>query len=140
VGKKTKVVIDINVIVSAFGWYGKPREILALVTKGEILNCISIEMLAELRRVLGYPKLSFSEELQAEIIETVFDTSSLVNVLEEISLVDDDPEDNKILECAASAKVEFIISGDKHLLNLKSFKGVEIVTPEEFLLKIILKS
>jgi predicted nucleic acid-binding protein len=46
VGKKTKVVIDINVIVSAFGWYGKPREILALVTKGEIINFISIEMLA----------------------------------------------------------------------------------------------
>ncbi|HED01043.1 MAG TPA: putative toxin-antitoxin system toxin component, PIN family [Proteobacteria bacterium] len=134
-GKKTKVVIDTNVMVSAFGWHGKPEEIVRLVTKGRITNFISIEILTELGRVLSYAKFKFSEALQVEIIETVFSMSSVVSTSEPLNIIVDDPEDNKILECAASAKVDFIITGDKHLLNLKSFRGVEILTPEEFLLK-----
>lgn len=132
-GKKTRVVIDTNVIVSAFGWLGKPEEVLRLVTKGKIVSYISTEMLAELRKVVSYPKFKFSEALQAQIIETVFFESSLVFVNESLNVIADDPEDNKVLECAVSAGADFIISGDKHLLNLKNFREIEILTPEDFL-------
>lgn len=132
-GKKTKVVIDTNVMVSAFGWRGKPEEVVRLVTKGDVTNYTSFEMLAELREVVSYPKLNFPETLQAEIIETIFFESSLVHVNEPLNVIADDPEDNKVLECAVSADADFIISGDKHLLNLKNFRGIEILTPEDFL-------
>ncbi len=135
-GKKTKVVIDTNIVVSAFGWHGNPEEIVLLVTRGRIINFTSIEMFDELRRVVSYPKLKFSKALQAEIIETIFGVSSLVRISETLNVIDDDPEDNKILECAVSANVDFIISGDKHLLNLKSFRGIEILTPQDFIIRV----
>lgn len=132
-GKKTKVVIDTNVIVSAFGWGGKPADIIRLITSGEILNFTSVEMLAELKKVVGYSKLAFSEMLQAEIMEIMFDISSIVDTHESVYIIDENPEDNKILECAISAGVEFVISGDNHLLKLKIFEGIKIVTPEDFI-------
>jgi predicted nucleic acid-binding protein len=73
--------------------------------------------------------------LQAEIIETVFKSSSLVNVSESLKVIKADPADNRVLECAIAAGVDFIISGDKHLLDLKKFRDIEIMTPEDFLLK-----
>jgi putative PIN family toxin of toxin-antitoxin system len=88
VGKKTKVVIDNNVLVSAFGWHGKPEEVVRLATTGRIANFTSMAMLSELARVVGYPKLRFPESLQAEIIETVFTSSSLVNTTEPLKAVD----------------------------------------------------
>lgn len=132
-GKKTKVVIDTNVVVSAFGWGGKPADIIRLITSGKVLNFTSIEMLAELKKVVGYSRLAFSETLQAEIIEIMFNASSIVERHELVNIIDDDTEDNKILECAISAGAEFVVSGDKHLLTLKSFEGIKIVTPEEFI-------
>lgn len=54
-GKKTKVVIDSNVLVSAFGWHGTPKELMKLVTAGKITNYTSVAMLEELSRVIAYP-------------------------------------------------------------------------------------
>jgi uncharacterized protein len=136
VGKRTKVVIDSNVLVSAFGWHGTPEEVVRLATTGEISNFTSTEMLSELVRVVGYPKMRFPESLQAEIIETVFTSSSLVNMTEPLKVINSDPADNRVLECAVAACVDFIISGDRHLLDLKKFRDIEIVTPEDFLLNI----
>lgn len=135
-GKKTKVAIDTNVIISAFGWHGKPEDVVKLATTDRIKNFISLEMLAELRKVVAYPKLNFSEILQAEIIETVFSASSIINVNESVNVIIDDPPDNRVLECALSANVDFVISGDKHLLNLKAFKGIAILSPEDFLARL----
>lgn len=135
-GKKTKVAIDTNVIISAFGWHGKPEDVVKLATTDRIKNFISLEMLAELRKVVAYPKLNFSEILQAEIIETVFSASSIINVNESVNVIIDDPPDNRVLECALSANVDFVISGDKHLLNLKAFKGIAISSPEDFLARL----
>lgn len=132
-GKKTKVVIDTNVVVSAFGWGGKPADIIRLITSGKILNFTSVEMLTELKKVVSYPRLAFSETLQAEIMEIMFNASSIVERHESVNIIDDDTEDNKILECAISAGAEFVVSGDKHLLTLKNFEGIKIVTPEEFI-------
>lgn len=132
-GKKTKVVVDTNVIVSAFGWHGKPEEIIRLIVKGRLINFITAEILNELRRVIGYPKFDFSEELQAEILETMFCISTFTETDETIVVVKEDPPDNRILECAISAGAEFVISGDKHLLNLTDFMGIKILTPDSFL-------
>jgi len=135
VGKKTKVVVDTNVIVSAFGWHGIPEQIIKLIITGKIQNFITMEMLTEVARVVSYPKLKFPESLQAEIIETVFYFSQIVEPEEKVNIIKDDPKDNKVLECAITAEVDFIITGDHHLLNLNNFKGVKILTPKSFLKK-----
>ena len=134
-GKKTKVVIDTNVIVSAFGWHGSPEKVVRLVSHGRILNFTTLEMLGELRRTIAYPRLRFPEELQAEIIETIFAISHVITPSESVDVIENDPSDNKILECALSADADFIISGDKDLLKLKNFRSIEILTPDEFLVK-----
>lgn len=132
-GKKTKVVIDTNVIVSAFGWGGIPEQVVGFAVSGKIVNYTSMELLDELRRVISYPKLPFSAGSQIEILETIFSISHIVNPSELLSVIEQDDGDNRVLECALSARVDFIITGDKHLLNVQKFRGISIVTPENFL-------
>ena len=132
-GKKTKVVIDTNVIISAFGWHGAPQNIVWMMANGKIQNFISLEMLGELKRVASYPKLGFPEGLQAEILETIYHASSIVSSTTPVHIVHKDPNDNMILECAAAGKVEYIITGDKHLLELGCFGTITILTPDDFL-------
>jgi predicted nucleic acid-binding protein len=47
--------------------------------------------------------------------------------------VQDDPDDNKFIECALECKANYIISGDTHLLNLKEYEGIKIIKSSEFL-------
>lgn len=134
-GKKTKVVIDNNVLISAFGWHGTPEDLVKLATTGKIMNLTSPALLEELAKAVGYPKLKFPESLQAEIIETVFTVSSLIAISNPVEVKGLDPADNRILECAVDGKADYIISGDKHLLDLGNYKGIPIVKAKEFLEK-----
>lgn len=132
-GKVTKVVIDTNVFVSAFGWDGKPEGVLQLLENGSIVNFISPEIFEELKRVIAYPKLKFSNSLQTKILEFVFSYSRLINLEKRLSLIHDDPDDNKFIECAMTANADFIISGDPHLLRLERVENLIIVNPFQFL-------
>ena len=134
-GQIKKVVIDINILVSAFGWGGIPRELLDLVEKCSIKNYISPELLAELKRVIAYPKLKFSERLQSRIIEFILIYSEVVEPKVNLSVIKNDSDDNRVIECALESKAEFIISGDAHLLSFKEYQGVRIVTATEFILR-----
>jgi putative PIN family toxin of toxin-antitoxin system len=127
-----KVVIDTNVFISAFGWGGKPLRVIELLEKGEIRNCISEEILIELCSALAYPKINFHQKLQSDILEFVLAHSDIYEIKEHLNITPD-PKDNKFIECAFSAKAKFIITGDKSFLWIKQFKGIKIITPEEFL-------
>lgn len=132
-GARPKVVIDTNVFISAFGWRGTPWNVLDLVRRGSIINHTSGELLDELRRVVAYPKLKFSEALQADIIEFVFANSLLVDSTPVSDIAIADLDDLKVVECAVGAKADFIISGDPHLLDLGHCKNISIVSPADFL-------
>lgn len=134
-GARPKVVIDTNIIVSAFGWRGKPLEILELVQRGSIINHTSSALLSELKRVVAYPKLKFSEALQSDIIEFILANSRIVvaSTLPDIPI--DDRDDLHVIACAAAAKAPFIVTGDPHLLTLGSCNGISILTPADFLLR-----
>lgn len=138
-GAGKKVVIDTNIFISGFGWDAKPEEILKLLKQRRIINYTSIEILEELRRVVSYPKLKFSDLLQSRIIEFVFFYSEIAESAERVSHITHDPEDNKFLECAIAAGAEFIISGDQHLLNIAEYKTVKLVDAAAFL-AMVLKS
>jgi uncharacterized protein len=132
-GTRPKVVVDTNVLVSAFGWQGKPWEILGQVRQGSIINHSSTALLVELQRVVAYPKLKFSNSVQSNIIEFVLANSCMVTVstLPDIAIAD--PDDLHVVACAIAAKAPFIITGDPHLLNLGSINGISILTPAGFL-------
>ncbi len=132
-GPVTKVVIDTNIFVSGFGWNGKPEEVLKLIKDRQIVNYSSAEIFEEISRVVSYPKLRFPEPLQITILEFVLFYSEFVAPQKRIFTVTEDLDDNKFLECAIEAKVDYIISGDPHLLDMKKSKTVKIVTASEFL-------
>ena len=133
--KKTlKVVLDTNVVVSALILKGRLSKLVELWQMGRITPVVSRETFDELRRVLEYPKFS----LPKDEIETILrqDILPFFEVVEEVvsaAGVCRDPDDDKFLACAASAKVAFLVSGDKDLCSLRKFGSVQIVTPEQLL-------
>lgn len=132
-GALTKVVIDTNVFISAFGWDGKPEAVLNLMEQRKVVNCITNDIYSELQRVVAYPKLKFSTTLQVNILEFVFSWSRFVQPKEAVTVIIDDPDDDKFLSCAVAANASFIISGDPHLLGLGSYHDIPILTPAQFL-------
>ena len=133
---KKKVVLDTNVLISSLlEPKSKAREIYRLVLRREIELYTSAYLINELSRVLEYPKFGF-EKLQKEVfIKNLRRVATiLVNSGLRIDLIKEDLPDNRFLECAAEAKVDYLISGDnKHLLPLKNFQGIRILSPSEFL-------
>ena len=132
-GQIPKVVIDTNILISGFGWKGKPKKILKLIETRKIKNFTSLDIIEEVKRVVSYTKLGFTGDLQAEIIEFIYFYSEIVKPKERLDIVKEDPDDNKFLECAVEAKAKYIISGNRHLLNLKTFRGIGILTANDFL-------
>ena len=133
---KKKVVLDTNVLISSLlKPKSKARDIYRLVLKREIELYTSVDLINELSRVLEYPKFGF-EKFQKEVFlkNLTRVATILVNPGLRISVIKEDPPDNKFLECAVEAKADYLISGDnKHLLPLKNFRGIKIVNPSEFL-------
>lgn len=131
--EKTKVLLDTNILISALGWKSKPREIFLQCIAGELKLIISAEQMDELRRVMDYPKFNFNEEQKESFISILLEVAEMVEITGKIKVIKDDPDDDIIVETAIVGGVDYIISGDPHLLNLKEFAGMKIVTAKEFL-------
>jgi len=131
-GKIQRVVIDTNVIISAFGWDGKPLQVMELLEGGAIRNCVSEQTLKELIAALAYPKLGFPHATQTGILEFVLAYSDVYDPVERISAASD-PDDNRFIECSAAAHARIIITGDKRFLSLKRHGNVRVLSPEDFL-------
>jgi putative PIN family toxin of toxin-antitoxin system len=130
---KTKVTIDTNILVSGFGWKGNPHRVLDMVVRGEIELFTSREQFEELSRVLDYPKFEFSDKQKVGFKSLLSSVASFVETATELDIIKEDPTDNRILECAMVADVDFIVSGDEHLLSIKKFGRIEILMASEFL-------
>jgi len=130
-----RVVVDTNVFISSlFNTEGNPRKVIDLWRFEKITLCLSKEILVEYFEVLG--RFGMSEEPEGEdlvqLLQKRYNQVFLTSV-PTISAISEDPADNKFIECAAAADAKYIISGDRHLLNLKLFKGIRILPPAEFL-------
>ncbi len=136
-GTKTKVVLDTNIWVSIFFNKILGREFDNLFKNEEIEIFISKDILLELSRVLEYPKIKTILEKSGissrDVLEEVLRTSNVVNPEIKLEIIKEDPEDNKFLECALESKAEYIVSGDKHLLKLRKFGDVRIISAREFM-------
>ena len=130
--RMTKVVLDINIFILALFWKGVPNQLLKRTLKGEISNFTSSQILEELKEKLS-DKFKLPFEKVKEFLEIIIFTSQIIYPKKKLNVVKKDPSDNKIIECAIEAKASFIISGDKHLLELKRYSGIKIVSSKEFL-------
>ncbi len=132
--EKARAVIDTNVFISAILFGGLPAQLLMQCQKEEIIFLISLPILEEYIHTLSYPKFKLSKERIKEIIqEELLPFVEIVSVKTMIPLIHDDPDDNKFLECALDGRAGYIISGDFHVLKLKEFRGILVVTVKEFL-------
>ena len=130
---ETKVTLDTNILVSALGWQGNPYQIFGMVVSGEIELVISDKQFDELAEVLEYPKFRFTGEQKDRFKSLILEIATFVKPVEKMDIVKNDPDDNMILEAAVAGNVDYIVSGDPDLLELKSFREIKIVTAKEFL-------
>jgi len=132
-----RVVLDTNVIISGTIMdYGAPSQILKSWQKGDFVVVVSQPILQEVDRVFHYPRIKSKRHLTERDIETVLctlQTYGLSTPAEmEIKVISEDPEDNKFIVAAVEGDADYIVSGDWHLRNLKSYRGIRIVSPSEF--------
>ncbi|MBP1700377.1 MAG: hypothetical protein H6Q41_5565 [Deltaproteobacteria bacterium] len=128
-----KVVLDTNVLISAILFGGKPRQILEKAIRGEIRLCLSEPILEELGGVLRRSKFDYSPEMIQFILTELTGIADFVNPSETIDIVLEDPDDNRILECAVGAEANYIITGDFHLRKLSRYRNIEVLNVVEFL-------
>ena len=127
-----KVVIDTNIFVSSF-FGGIPREIINFWKEGKITLCLSQVIIEEYLEVLNRIGLKDEDEIRnltrlfAEGYNSIFTVKTPT-----LNIVQDDPDDNKFLECAVALDSKIIISGDKHLKEIKKYIDVVIMSPREF--------
>ena len=131
------IVIDTNVVISALLFGGTPGKLVELWQKGHIEPIISEEIMTEYLRVLTYPKFKLSEEEINYIIhQEILPFFNVVKSETDPSIIHKDPDDDRFIRCAQAGNAETIISGDNHLLALKSYQGINILTPAQFLEKV----
>ena len=129
---KPRVVLDTNIFISAILYGGNPRKVVELAIFEDVEVYISLQLVDELRRVLRDKFTLGSVEID-KIISEIKDFAEIVTPRVTLQVVEKDPPDDRVLECAVAAKADFIISGDKHLLDLGNFREIKIVGPAEFL-------
>ena len=129
------IVVDTNIVISALLCDGPPGELATLWRAGELDPIFSKEILNEYLKVLACPKLSLNESeidflLKRELLPyfRVVDTSKI----QLKNIITADPDDDKFIICALADECDLIISGDKHLLDLGSYRNIEIITPAAF--------
>ena len=127
-----KVVIDTNIYISAIFWGGKPREVVDLGRDENMLIFTSSDIEREIAEKLR-TKFRLDEEETNQIISDFSTFTIPVKIKKQIQAVLDDPDDDKFIECAVSCGADFIVSGDQHLLRIKEFAGIKILTAAEFL-------
>jgi putative PIN family toxin of toxin-antitoxin system len=127
-----RVVIDTNVLVSAFIVGGKPRR-LVLKLLEEHTMILSRQMLAELADVLARDKFIVKTSQVDRFLASLVRKSKIVTPSSRFKVISEDPDDDVVLNTAYNGKADYIITGDKHLLALKEFKRIKIVTVTQML-------
>ncbi|MBI4467932.1 MAG: putative toxin-antitoxin system toxin component, PIN family [Acidobacteria bacterium] len=127
------VVDDTNVYVSALTFGGVADEVLILGRRGTISLFISPPILEEIEGDLTKTKFRWSAPEIRAAISSIQQYVCLVRPREVVAHLNGNDPDNRVLECAVEAGALFRVTGDHHLRNLRTFRGITIVNPREFL-------
>ncbi|MFH1773678.1 MAG: putative toxin-antitoxin system toxin component, PIN family [Methanobacteriota archaeon] len=132
-----KITVDTNVLISATFWLGNPHRIIKKVEEGKLELVLSAEILEEFEEIMGQDKFQLKlkniNATVSEVVSKLTEMSEIVEISGKIRAVEADPDDDKVLECAVNGKVDFIVSGDRHLLEMEEYRGIRIVTAREML-------
>jgi putative PIN family toxin of toxin-antitoxin system len=128
-----KIVLDANIFISSFFWGGNPRKVLERVIAGIDELFITKEILDEIYDVIGRPKFHANEDEINYFINSIDEISNKIFPKRRIKNGSRDKTDNKYIECGIAANVDYIISGDIHLLELKEYKEIKIITAKNYL-------
>lgn len=132
-----RVVLDTNVLASAtIVKEGAPSRIVQAWLQGEVELVTSPVLLQELADVLSRPRIQkyqwMATEEVAQLLTHLATVTILVSGQRLVRVITDDPDDDFVLSTALEGKVDYIVSGDRHLLNLGDYQGIQIVPPAEF--------
>ena len=127
-----KVVLDTNIFISGIFWKGSSNKVITNWREEKFTLVTSLEAISEIIKVLKDFKIKLSDEMIKEWVDLIVRNSIIVEPKEKINIVKDDPKDNIFIETAVVGNADYIISQDNHLLKLKDFGGIKIITPEEF--------
>lgn len=126
------IVCDTNILVSGVLFGGHARTIIRMASRGRVTNFVSPHILRELEEVLARQKFGLSSEQVFHIVALARDTFEFVDPEVSINAISTDSDDDRILEAAVCASAELIVSGDKHLLDLGDWEGIQVVTAAVF--------
>lgn len=130
---KIKVLVDTNVIISALYLGGKPLEILDLSKNEDIEMCISPFILDEIQRVLREKLHWEAKKIKAALVY-LESFAKIIQPRTKLNVVQGKEADNRILEAAVECSADFLVTGDRrHLQPLKNYKGIRILSPNDFL-------
>src|SRR3989344_35513 len=134
-----KIVLDTNILVSAFAIGGDPARILDLVVDGIVEGVTSEKLIDELTRVLG-SKFGFDTQQLRQIEKIIRSAFNIVKPPSNPPAISRDPDDDHVLAVAKEVEVDIVVSGDKDLLVLKQYLNIQIMTATEFLQEAVKKS
>ncbi len=127
-----RAVIDTNIIVSAYLGGGLEAVLKAFIQEKFVL-IVSKPIVDEYFDVLVRPKFKIKRNEFDDFAALLMSKAEFVTPTETITLIQADPADNKFLEAALEGRAEYIVSGDSHLLELGSFRGVQILSARNFI-------
>lgn len=131
VGRKIRVVLDTNILVSAIVFGGTPKKILDMVLGDKLIGVTSVSLMAGLSEVV-HKKFPF-RNAELEYLEEQMKVDFEIVRPRKILKVARDIDDNMVLEGAVAGECDFVVTGDKDLLDLKNYREIRILTPGEFL-------
>ena len=135
-----RVVADTNIVVSGLLWRGNPRRILDAARAGDIQLFTTPVLLTELEDVLSREKfaarLAYAGAAPHDLVLGYAALASVIEPAEIEPVILADPDDDAVLACAVAAHGDAIVSGDSHLLDLKKYLDIRIMTAAELLVEI----
>lgn len=127
-----RVVFDTNIFFSAVGWRGNPHRCVQAARQGQCLSLTCEPILAELAEKLQL-KRGLDARRAAETTSEIRAFSVVVTIPGTLKVIAADPDDDAVVECAVVGQAQYIVSGDRHLLALGNYQGIQIVTAADFL-------
>jgi putative PIN family toxin of toxin-antitoxin system len=126
------ITLDSNIYISALIWGGKPLAVLEAAISGEIRLAITGAILSETLRVMRV-KFRLPEERIATAEQYIARCTELVQPVEAVHIISEDPDDDRVLECAAASASDAIVTGDRDLLRRGKYRDIPIITASQFL-------
>jgi len=132
-----RVVLDANIYISSLiSSKGNPASIINKWLGGEFEVLISQSIVDEILRVTNYDRLQKKykkiRENRLEFVELISEQGIWIEPTETLTIVTTDGSDNRYLECAIAGGATYVVTGDEHLLEIGSHKGINVITPAAF--------